>query len=186
MSILQRFYVLFPTQTPGKKKENIHLLKHTSIHRRWGGGDIIMTIICSNQKCGTSRAAGRELGLQNHEHKSRLTCVSSVSRLPWEISGNIWLFHPHAPRDAISVAHNTAHILSCTQTHVEHISVANGQWRPNKSPAGNRFSIKSHTTQFRSFNPSRLGPSVVAGVWSSGQSVHQGASVVVWFPALQN
>lgn len=62
------------------------------------------------------------------EHKSRLTCVSSESRLPWEISGNIWLFHPHAPHDAISVAHNTAHVLSCTQTHVEHISVANGQW----------------------------------------------------------
>lgn len=75
----------------------------------------------------------------------------------------------------------------CTNTHVENISVANGQLELTKSPAGKkkRFPLESpHTNQFRQFITSKPSPFAVAGVCSSRQRIHLGASgVVCYLPA---
>lgn len=56
-------------QSTERKKISLHLFKHKSVHRRWARGDIIMKIICSYQKSGTRKAAGKEWSFKSSKHK---------------------------------------------------------------------------------------------------------------------
>lgn len=121
-----------------KRKENIHLLKNTSIHRRWvwGVGGHNYDNYLQQSKMWDQQSSWERAGPWKPEHKSRLTCVSSESRLLWEISGTIWLFSPvHSSWCYICSPQHRAHLklYTNTQTHVEHISAANGQWDLTKA-----------------------------------------------------
>lgn len=119
-----------------------------------GGENIIMTIICSNQKCGTSRAAGKALGLQNLNTRAALHVSAqwagyrerSVATYGF-LTRTLLLMLYRCP-------HNRAHILSCTHTHMWNtFLLLMGSGDLTKSQL-ERDPLLKVTTKLRSFNPS--------------------------------
>lgn len=129
-----RFYLslvsLVVSQTKQGEKISLHLFKHKSVRRRWAGGDIIMKIICSYQKSGTRKAAGKELSFKSSKHKQGSQCVILVGSEPvTELlhikagfcggSAPTCGFTAQTPLDAKFVAHDMGNsFYCCIQTHM--------------------------------------------------------------------
>lgn len=100
-----------------RKHPPVKTYKHSQTVMRRGGGEHNYDNYLQQSKMWDQQSSWESAGPSESEHKSRLTRVSSVSRLPWGISGNIWLFNPHAPPDAISVPpQQSAHFKLYTHT----------------------------------------------------------------------
>lgn len=135
MSIQHAFISpLFPRWCHRQSREKeiiLHLFKHKSVHRRRaGGGDIIMKIICSYQKSGIRKTAGKELSFKSSKHKQDSQSViflgsdlvtDQIKAGCCDGSALTYGFTAHTPHNAMFVAHHIGNSFKqprCTQTHI--------------------------------------------------------------------
>lgn len=130
-------------------KKDLHLIKHTIVHRWQAGEDIIMTITAAIKNVG---AAGRESAVQNGQQKSQSVIFlgpGPITDLSHIKAGQqlAYGFSAHAAHEAYIGRTPQREVfiflffyfLWCASTHVENISVTNRQRDLTKKLLGEKI-----------------------------------------------